>query len=334
MNKDGLIKALIAVALMGNSIYGCRKDDTISKPVVVSFLISERTSNSALSGGEVLSDGGSAVTARGVCWGIVKHPVVTGMHTVDGTGTGVFSSSITGLTANMQYFTRAFASNSAGTAYGKESVFTTTNTKQVSDVDGNIYNTIKSGTQTWFMENLRTTRYNDSTVIPGVNIALDWSVTNTPAYCWYNNDSLSNKDLYGALYNWYAIGSGKLCPTGWHVPTDEEWSFLEISLGMQQPDADATGFRGTDLGIRLRSTSGWNNSGNGTNSSGFSALASGARNPDGSFEGLGNGNNWWSSSEYNLNSAWKRGMYYSSPGVFRGNYGKQNGYSVRCLKDN
>ena len=105
--------------------------------------------------------------------------------------------------------------NIAGTIYNK-----------VTDVDGNSYNTVVIGTQTWMAENLKTTRLNDGTSIPLVTSSTTWGTLSTPAYCWYNNDEATNKVTYGALYNWYTAKSGKLCPSGWHIPSDDEWTTL------------------------------------------------------------------------------------------------------------
>ena len=103
----------------------------------------------------------------------------------------------------------------------------------VKDIDGNKYKTIKIGTQIWMAENLKTTHFNDGTSIVQIDKYDDWKGLISPAYCWYANDS-TNKEVYGALYNWYAVNTKKLCPKGWHVPTDEEWKQLEICLGMSQ----------------------------------------------------------------------------------------------------
>jgi uncharacterized protein (TIGR02145 family) len=101
----------------------------------------------------------------------------------------------------------------------------------VVDIDNNIYNTITIGTQTWMKENLKTTKYNDGTAIPLIEDTTAWGVQPTPAYCWYNNDSSKYKNPYGAFYNWYVVNAGNLCPTGWHVPSDVEWTILTDFLG-------------------------------------------------------------------------------------------------------
>ena len=121
------------------------------------------------------------------------------------------------------------------------------NSSTVTDIDGNVYNTVKIGTQTWMVENLKTTRFNDGTAIPNVTDASAWNALTTPGYCWYDNNE-ANKATYGALYNWYAVNTGKLAPASWHVATDADWKKLEMALGMTQAQEDATGNRGTDQG--------------------------------------------------------------------------------------
>ena len=202
------------------------------------------TSTSAVSGGNITNAGGGAIIARGVCWGEAINPTTAGSKTTDGTTTGIFTSNITGLSAGKKYYYRAYATNSAGTTYGQEYNFMT----PVTDIEGNVYKTVMIGTQVWMAENLKTTKYNDDSAIPNVTVNADWIALTADAYCWAQNDEATYKPLYGALYNWYAVETGKLCPTGWHVPTDAEFSTMEISLGMTQAEADGTEWRGTDQG--------------------------------------------------------------------------------------
>jgi uncharacterized protein (TIGR02145 family) len=204
---------------------------------------------------------------------------------------------------------------------------------EIKDRDGNVYHTVTIGTQVWMVENLKTTKYNDGSPIPLVTDGSAWTELSTPGYCWHNNNEAANKDTYGALYNWYTVNTGKLCPKGWHVPTDAEWKTLEMYLGLTQAEADDFGYRGTDQGTQLKNTSGWNSGGNGTNTSGFSALPGGGRNLNGTFFSIGSYGIWWSSSEVGTNYAWFRYLSYNYGYVFRSNDSKQNGFSVRCLRD-
>ncbi len=148
---------------------------------------------------------------------------------------------------------------------------------------------------------------------------------------WYDNTS-DYGDIYGRLYTWEAAISA--CPNGWHLPSDEEWKTFEMALGMSQSEADEAGYRGTDQGKQMKATSGWNNNGNGTNTSGFTALPGGYRSVNGSFNNLGYIASWWSSSEYTSLDPWYRILSYDYGLVSRrNNGGKMFGRSVRCLKD-
>jgi len=194
----------------------------------------------------------------------------------------------------------------------------------VKDVDGNVYHTIKIGTQTWTVENLKTTHYNDGTAIPNVTNTFSWENLTTEAYCWYDNDSVTNKNTYGALYNWYAVNTGKLAPAGWHVPTDAEWDTLAEYLG----GADAAG-------EALKDTTCWNSPNTGaTNRSGFSALPGGCRNGNGYFDLVGHYGYWWSATANDASNACLRGLGYGYSGLGRDNGYESCGFSVRLVKDN
>jgi len=203
----------------------------------------------------------------------------------------------------------------------------------VTDVDGNVYKTVKIGDQWWMAENLKVTQYNDRTPINHVTGNSAWTSTSGGAYCSYDNND-ANIATYGLLYNWYAVDTKKLAPAGWHVPSDAEWKQLEMYLGMTQSQANATGWRGTDQGYQMKSTSGWNSNGNGSNSSGFSALPGGFRYYyNGAFYHVGSSGFWWSATVYSSVSAWYRELRYSDSGVYRNGDGKQDGFSVRCVRD-
>jgi len=219
----------------------------------------------------------------------------------------------------------------------------------VVDIVGNVYHTVTLGTQTWMVENLKTTKYNDGTVIPVVTSASAWELLTTPAYCWYFNNS-DNKNTYGALYNWFTIYTGKLAPTGWHVPTDAEWTTLEIYLqnngynwdGSMDTDNDRT--TNNNIAKSLASATNWTSSsteggvGNTDNSSyrnksGFAGFPGGSRNYNGSFNDIGSYGLWWSSSEGDPSYAWYRSLSYNFGNVNRFKYFKQCGFSVRCVRD-
>ena len=298
---------------------------------VVTTVPSSITSNSAIVGGEISVDGGATVTERGICYGIEPNPATDNNKSVIGNGIGSFSTKITGLIANTTYFVRAYAINSQGTAYGLQSTFTTQQRiyfnptlsyGSLTDNDGNVYKTIIIGTQTWMAENLKTTKYNDGTAIPKV-LVNNWDALKTGAFCWLNDDAITFKDTYGALYNWYAVNTGKLAPKGWHVPTDSEWSTLISYLG----GVDVAGDKMKETG-----TTHWLSPNiNATNSSGFSGVPGGYLY--GSFYSIGYYAAWWSSSQNNIYDAWQCTISFNKGAVNMGIGPKKIGYSVRCIKD-
>jgi len=307
----------------------CKKDDndpTGQIPVLTTTAVSNITQTTASCGGNITSDGGATVTVRGVCWSTSQNPTIADNKTTDGTGAGSFTSNITGLTAGTTYYVRAYATNSAGTGYGSAMSFSTQGgtTGTVTDIDGNVYHTVTIGTQVWMVENLKTTKYHDGTSIPNVTDNNAWSNLTTGAYCDYNNTP-SNSATYGKLYNWYAVNTGKLCPTGWHVATDAEWTTLTNSLG-----------GGSIAGGKLKETgiTHWNSPNTGaTNKTGFTALPGGGRDSDGTFFNVGDGGYWWSATEGDAASAWYRLMTYNGSTVYRGGSHKELGFSVRCVRD-
>jgi uncharacterized protein (TIGR02145 family) len=222
---------------------------------------------------------------------------------------------------------------------------TTFNFVACTDNDNNNYPTVqigmgKSGTQTWMAENLRTTKYRSGTPIefPETdNFA--WQNNTTGAYAWYGND-ISYKDIYGALYNWHAVNNANgLCPSGWYVPSDEEWKILEGTVdsqfGVGHAEWDANDLRGHDVGKMLKSTTGWLDNGNGTDDYGFSALAGGYRFDNGNFFlGDGYAGAWWGTTESTAGTAWARWLLRDSDKAYRLYSGtKEIGFSVRCVKD-
>jgi uncharacterized protein (TIGR02145 family) len=204
----------------------------------------------------------------------------------------------------------------------------------MTDQAGNVYKTVEIGTQTWMAENLKTTKFNDNSSILNVTGNSAWSNLTTPGYCWYNNDEATNKPLYGTLYNWYAAKTGKLCPTGWHVPTDTEFKTLEMSLGMTQSQADVTLWRGTNEGDQMKSTTGWKTGENGTNTSGFSALPGGYRyHQNGGFNNIGELGYWWCFNESAPTLGYYRRLDGNNDGVYRDGTLKAAGKYIRCVKD-
>jgi len=207
-------------------------------------------------------------------------------------------------------------------------------TGSLTDLSGNTYITVEIGSQTWMGENLKTTKYNDGKDIPNVTVNSAWTRLTTPGYCWYDNDETTNKPVYGAIYNWYTANTGKLCPTGWHVPTDAEFKTLEMYLGMTQEQADETTWRGTNQGSQMKSSTGWSAGKGSTNTSGFSALPGGFRYyADGSFFNEGTLSYWWCSDESSPATGNYRRLDGSNDGVYREGTTKAAGKYVRCVMD-
>ena len=213
------------------------------------------------------------------------------------------------------------------------------------DADNNNHAVVQIGIQVWMAENLKTIKYNDGTAIPLVPDGAAWAALSTPGYCWYGNES-ANKAIYGALYNWYTVNTGKLCPTGWHMPTDAEWTTLENYLIGNGYNYDGT-TTGNNIAKSLASTTGWTSSTNTgvvgntdypakRNATGFTGLPGGYRGHDGGFYGVGFAGfavYWWSATELDGPSAWGRRLYLDISFVIREPSRKKEGCSVRCLKD-
>ena len=296
-------------------------------PELTTTAVSGITQTTATSGGNISNDGGADVTVRGVCWGTSPNPTIADNYTSDGAGTGIFSSNLSGLTINTRYYVRAYATNSIGTGYGNELIFATKGaTGTVSDLDGNTYSTIQIGTQVWMAENLRTTKYNDNTLIPNVTDPTAWKNLITPAYCWYNNDASTYKIPYGALYNWFAVNTAKLCPTGWHVPLNDEFMAFVTYLG---------GLEVAGGKLKETGTAHWLSPNTGaTNETGFTALPGGRRfYYDGTFISLGSLGYYWSATEDEVIYGGIGILHYDSAAIEGDGYSKPNGMSVRCLKD-
>ena len=300
-----------------------------------------------ITGGNVFSSGTSAITERGVCWGTNENPTIEGDHTSDGAGGGRFTSNINGLVGNTTYYIRAYATNATGTTYGIqfEYSFIPCGTATVSDVDGNTYNTVLIGTQCWMKENLRTTKYAD-----GTSISQGSSTSTTTAYWYYPNNNSSNKPTYGLLYNWKAVmrnsspssanpsGVQGVCPTGWHVPSDAEWTQLTSYVSSQSEYV--CGSNNTYIAKALAGTTGWSSSTNTcaigntpsqNNSTGFSALPAGTY--AGSYTDFGYYTYFWSATETSSTSAYYRFLRNVNATVLRNSTGGSIGSSVRCLRD-
>jgi uncharacterized protein (TIGR02145 family) len=250
----------------------------------------------------------------------VDNPVTKNIDTI--------SANITGLQPQTLYHFRIKAANDLGTVFSEDLTFITVITGitgTVLDSDGNTYKTIGIGYQEWMTENLKATKFNNGDSIPLVVNDTLWTELSTPGFCWYNNAE-GNKNIYGALYNWYAVSSNKkLCPSGWHVSTNEDITTLVNYLG---GSSIAGGI------LKETGTNHWNSPNTGaTNEYSFTALAGGKRFADGSFDFMKVEGNWWSLTEYSTLNASYLYILFSYSNSFQAYYNKKNGMSVRCVKD-
>jgi len=318
------MKKLVLLLSMGLLLLSCDPQEN-PDPVIPSVTtgdVTYITTTTAICGGNVTADGGAAVTARGVCWSTTQNPTTANSKTTNGTGLGTYTSVITGLSPNTTYYVRAYATNANGIAYGEQKSFKTQDGFTDSR-DGKVYKTVTIGSQVWMAENLA--------YLPAVSAPTSGSTIDPHYYVYGYNDTDVDAakatkiyTIFGVLYNWPAALTA--CPSGWHLPSDEEWTQLSDYLGGQNvaggtmKEAGPSHWLGSDDGV--------------TNSSGFTALPGGWRSGRGSFYNIGYYGYWWSSTEWDENSAWTRYLHYDSSKVFRYNEDKKDtGFSVRCLRD-
>lgn len=208
----------------------------------------------------------------------------------------------------------------------------------IRDFDGNSYQTVQIGSQRWFQDDLRTTRFRDGTPIPNIKDPIQWIANNQPAFATFENEEFNDK-VFGLLYNYYAVASNKgLCPLEYHVATDEDWKTLEFTLGMDGDELDMTGYRGqgVNIGDQLKFEAEWMESGStSANSSAFNGLPNGGRSGfDGIFGGRYTTAFWWTATEaFVTNEAYYRELFFNNNGINRNTYTKEHGFSVRCVKD-
>ena len=344
----------------------------VDTPVVVTADVTVVTDFSALGGGQVTDDGGDSTTVRGVCIGILPNPTVAGRHTVDGNGMGPFTSQLSGLSSNITYYVRAYATNHLGTVYGEEKTFTIPINPDgdalscqgipvVVDIDGNRYNTVQIGQQCWMRENLRTKRYAD-----GSPILEGEGHSTSVGYWYYPMDQAEYMSTYGLLYNWPAAMRGAapsslnpsgvqgVCPNGWHVPSDAECTQL-FNYVRGQTHFWCAG-DSAKIGKSLAATAGWDLSGldpctvgnpdyTTNNATGFGAVPAGFHSvpvvsPSGSAAGgLGYVTFYWtctgSLNAYGDYNVYYWGLHSNYEAVMHHDFADTDGdaQSVRCVKD-
>lgn len=294
------------------------------KPIVETNDISGITSNDALSGGSIISDGGYSVVERGVTWGTDPSPTPDGSSCNSGIGAGSFQCELTGLQPGVGYYFRAYAKNSKGlVGYGNSFFFKTP--EPVEDIDGNMYTVVRIGGKDWMQQNLRTTRYKNGDAILNITGSIEWANSTDGAYCAYENN-LSNEEDYGLLYNFYTVADDRgLCPEGWHVPTKAEFENLVYILGN---DWNSVGGMLKEEGFDH-----WESPNPASNFAKFFARGSGYREWNGSFGQFKRNSFFWSSTDDGPSFAYETGLSYSSTRLSIGTWYKEGGNSIRCVKD-
>lgn len=311
-------------------------------PTLTTTEVTNITATSAITGGNIISNGAGTITARGICWNSYAgiFPTTTDNTITSGYGSGSFTTNLTGLTEHTPYRIRAFATNNAGTGYGDLIAFETPLASAdngivfnpnvtygtVIDIEGNVYKTVQIGTQTWMAENLKSTQYRNGDPIPNITDNTTLGVS-TGTYCWYNDDAKAYKAYYGALYNWYAVTDNRnIAPAGWHVPSASDWYTLTTFLGGE----GVAGGKLKETGLIH-----WYGPNEGaTNETGFSALPGGYREFQYGFYYSATSilGSWWSSTEYSGGAGmWETHYFFSN--LTRFNVDKSFGCSVRCVKD-
>ena len=345
MENNFRLRSIIiaAMVLVVYSMTTCKKDDDkpsadLTKPAAPSAFtdtvtfISQRwaTLNSLVTAGNLMT----TISFEYDTTTSYRFTIPANPDTLSGHTTTRKIAEIRGLEPNTTYYFRVRAVNSLGTSIGNDKSFTTLPVYEsdivfnpglpygeISDIDGNTYKTIEIGTQIWMAENLATTRFNDGTEISLATSNTSWFLATEAAYSWYNNVTIS----YGALYNWYAVNTGKLCPSGWHVSSDEDWTTLAAFLG---------GSAASGAKLKEAGTIHWQAPNSGAdNSSGFTALPGGYRYYNGAYNALTRYGYWWTSTESSSANAYGRDLYYGYNDLDRISSDKRSGASVRCIKD-
>jgi len=318
--------------------FSCNDDDdekesTVNMPVVTIGFPKDITTSSFGVEVTVESDGEGTVTERGLCYSsTIPYPTIDDETVSEGTGTGPFNVTVSGLAANALYYIRGYATNEKGTAYCTNASTVVTSIGSVTDFEGNVYGTVKIGSQEWTRENLKSAKYADGSNIPGAYPA---------------GGEEANVPIYGRVYNWYAVMYGAasstsnpsmvqgVCPDGFHVPSDAEWKELEMFLGMSQGEADSEGYRGEIAGkLKLRGM--WSPSpGISDNTTGFTALPAGYRELNGTYQFA---DFFWgafhiATESQDTSTTASRLLTGDMNGIWRYSDSKKYGMSVRCVKD-
>lgn len=295
---------------------GCEKEKTSEHnpnatiPVISTTALTAMTGSSVQSGGNITSNGGARITVSGICWGTTENPTAEDHKTTNGPTDGAFASTASNLESGVQYYVRAYATNSAGTAYGNTLAYMPDD-RTIKDIDGNVYTKIAIGGQVWTLENLRVTRYRNGDPIPDLT-------TNDAA-------NAEHRAVYGRLYTWYDItDSRNIAPEGWRVATNDDWLDMETYLGGIGLAAGKLKEAGTAHFMSPNVA--------GTNSSGFTALPGGLGLNRSTTIVTGISGFYWTSTDGGPGGAYFRRLHHATEDIMRGLEDKNNGMSVRLIK--
>ncbi|QBZ98147.1 fibrobacter succinogenes major paralogous domain-containing protein [Flavobacterium sangjuense] len=339
------MKKILIFCLVSVLLVGCAADSETGGEVIIDPVFSVQTKSVASIGHESANVFGAispsfvaATTEYGICYGFSPNPTIEGSFAV-GEGinplTGGFSCNLTSLAPLRNYYVRAYGTTSEGTVYGAQLNFSTLNRLYINgsavvDADGNNYESIVINGKQWMKGNLNVSKYRNGDVIPEVTDMAEWDALTTGAWCYYENVT-ENGTTYGKLYNWYAINDPRgLAPTGWHIPSDAEWTSLTNFLG----GTTKAGIKMRDLGET------WSTSAVlATNQAGFSALPGGygylTHNydpEDQPFNSMGDVAFWWSATASNPTTAYSLNVNLNNS-VTRGSILKKTALSVRCVRN-
>lgn len=327
----------------------------IDIPVVITGDVSDITHESAILEGNVTQSGGAAVIERGIVFSTDTDPSLNDQVIKRGRGLGNYLALISGLEPETTYYAKAYAINTVGIAYGNQIEFTTYSEygqhcpgiPQITDIDGNVYNTVLIGDQCWMKEDMKAVTLNDGTPIENAISETDWENNTNGAYAWYENNEEGHKPYYGAIYNWHVVHTEKICPSGWRVPSEQDW--IKLSDYMTENFEDITAENEGNMLKSCRQVNSpldgecatdehprWDehNIHFGIDKFGFSAVPGGSRNWTGNyFYGHGIIGYWWSSTEVDADIARYRRIYHEDGILLRHQYSKNNGYNIRCMRD-
>lgn len=345
MNK---IKNTVYLVILSLIVFSaCKKESTI--PEFTSITFDNLSETGFICYAVINDDGGTEITSKGFVWDTVTSPDLNSNigFTENGTGTEEFSHDFTDLLPGTKYYVKSYATNEIGTSYGDELEITTnepvwngtscTDAETITDIEGNVYRTVAIGDQCWLVENLKTSKLNDGTDLTNITTNSEWNSTSLAAYSWYGNDD-SNKEEYGAFYNYYAVETDKLCPEGWHVATDDDWKelegFVDSEYGVGNAEWENESWRGSDIGTKLKDRYVWPYGGSGTDDFGFEFKPNGYRDAvTGEFDRMGEWGTVWCHKNADEAQYFRRELSGNESKSARYNSNPRTGYAVRCIKD-